>query len=341
MVQHTAEDLARFLGCALEGDGAVLLTGIASPEKAGPGDLVYVESAREAHRASGSSARCVITRADIQLPGKTVLVAVQPKAAFARAAEWLLPPRPIAEGVHPTAVIAKSARLAADVGVGPFVVIEAEVEVGPGTQVGAFCFLGQRSKVGRFCQLYPRVTLYAGVNLGNRVIVHSGVVLGSDGFGYIAAADKLVKFPQAGSLEIQDDVEIGANTTIDRGSLDVTSIGAQVKIDNLVHIAHNVEIGERTVVAAQTGIAGSSIVGKNVVVGGQVGIGDHCQLEDACVVGSQAGVLPRKTIRSGQTVWGTPARPLDHFKEQYAWFGRLSELAKRIRKLEDDNAKEA
>jgi UDP-3-O-[3-hydroxymyristoyl] glucosamine N-acyltransferase len=178
------------------------------------------------------------------------------------------------------------------------------------------------------------VTVYAGVRIGDRVIVHAGAVLGSDGFGYVTDAGRHWRFPQAGQLEIADDVEIGANTTIDRGSLGVTRLGAQAKIDNLVHVAHNVEIGERTIIAAQTGVAGSSIIGKDVLVGGQVGIADHCKLEDGCIAGAQCGIPTGKIIRRGQVVWGTPARVMDRFKEQYGWMARLPELARRLEKLE-------
>jgi UDP-3-O-[3-hydroxymyristoyl] glucosamine N-acyltransferase len=218
--------------------------------------------------------------------------------------------------------------------VGPFAVIEDGVEIGEQTQIGAFCFLGRGAKIGSGCRLHPRVTLYAGVQLGNDVVVHSGAVLGADGFGYVSGEGKHWKFPQAGGLEIGEESEIGANATIDRGSLEVTRLGAQVKIDNLVHIAHNVRVGERTLIAAQTGVAGSSTIGSDVLIGGQVGIADHCRLEDGCIAGAQAGIPTGKTIRRGQTVWGCPARPIERFKEQYVWYARLPELAERVRKLE-------
>jgi UDP-3-O-[3-hydroxymyristoyl] glucosamine N-acyltransferase len=178
------------------------------------------------------------------------------------------------------------------------------------------------------------VTLYAGARLASRVILHSGAVIGSDGFGYVAEDGKRRKFPQVGEVEIHEDVEIGANATIDRGSLDRTEIGAGTKLDNLVHVAHNVSIGENTVIAAQTGISGSSVIGKNVAVGGQVGIADHCEIEDNAVVGAQAGIPSGKIVHSGQIVWGTPARPLDKFKRQFAWFSRLPELAERVKRIE-------
>jgi UDP-3-O-[3-hydroxymyristoyl] glucosamine N-acyltransferase len=256
--------------------------------------------------------------------------------AFARAAAWLLPASPLAQGVHPTAVIAESARLSGGTAVGPFAVIEEEVEVGEGVQIGAFCFVGRGALLGDGCRLHPRVTLYPGVKIGRNVTIHSGAVLGCDGFGYVTEQGKHWKFPQVGTLEVADDVEIGANTTIARGSLGVTRLGAQAKLDNLVHLAHNVQVGERTLIAAQTGVAGSSVIEDDVVIGGQVGIADHCRLEAGCVAGAQAGIPSGKVIRRGQTVWGTPARPIERFKEQYGWFARLPELAERIRELEKE-----
>jgi UDP-3-O-[3-hydroxymyristoyl] glucosamine N-acyltransferase len=276
----------------------------------------------------------VVIAPGLALAGKALLRSANPKLAFARAAEWLVPPAPIAIGIHPTAIISVTAQLAPGVSIGPYAVIEDEVDIGAGTQIGAFCFLGRAATLGEECRLYPRVTLYAGARLANRVILHSGAVIGSDGFGYVVDEGKRRKFPQVGSVEIQDDVEIGANTTIDRGSLGRTEICEGVKLDNLVHIAHNVRIGENTVIAAQTGISGSVTIGKNAAFGGQAGLGDHCEVEDGAVIGGQAGILPGKIVRSGQVVWGTPARPLEKFKEQFAWFSRLPELAKRIRNLE-------
>jgi UDP-3-O-[3-hydroxymyristoyl] glucosamine N-acyltransferase len=329
------KELADFLSCTLEGDGAVHVSGVASPVSARAEDLIYVDSPRHLDRAAASAARCVVLAPGIPMPGKILLRAANPKLIFARAAEWLLPPVPIATGIHPTAVIAPSAQLAPGASVGPYAVIEEDVRIGAGTQIGAFCFLGCGARVGEGCRLYPRVTLYAGARLANRVILHSGAVIGSDGFGYVAENGKRRKFPQAGEVEIHEDVEIGANATIDRGSLDRTEIGAGTKLDNLVHVAHNVRIGENTVIAAQTGVSGSSVIGKNVAVGGQVGIADHCEIEDGAVVGAQAGIPSGKIVRRGQIVWGTPARPLDKFKKQFAWFSRLPELAERVKRLEN------
>ena len=336
MANRTAGDLAKFLGCALQGKADLNLKGVAGPETAEPDDLVYLDSIRHQERVTHSAASCVITSPDLPIPGKTLILASQPKMAFARAAAWLVPPPSLAEGVHPTAVIAESARLSRGAAVGPFAVIEEEVEVGEGAQIGAFCFVGRGALLGDGSRLYPRVTLYPGVKIGRNVTIHSGAVLGCDGFGYVTEQGKHWKFPQVGNLEVADDVEIGANTTIARGSLGVTRLGAQAKLDNLVHLAHNVQVGERTLIAAQTGVAGSSVIEDDVVIGGQVGIADHCRLEAGCVAGAQAGIPSGKVIRRGQTVWGTPARPIERFKEQYGWFARLPELAERIRALEKE-----
>ncbi|MBI3670573.1 MAG: UDP-3-O-(3-hydroxymyristoyl)glucosamine N-acyltransferase [Acidobacteria bacterium] len=331
---RTAREIAIYVGAELEGDPTLPVSGCASPESAGPQDLIYVDSPRHLDRAARSAARCLLLGEGARLGGKTLLRVANPKLAFAKAAAWLVPRAPLVPGIHPTALVAASARLAPGVALGPYAVIEDNAEIGAGTEIGAFCFVGCCVRLGVNCRLEPRVTLYPGVRLGQRVVVHAGTVIGSDGFGYVFGEDKHWKFPQLGTVEIGDDVEIGANTTIDRGALDATHIGPGVKIDNLVQVAHNVQIGEQTVVAAQTGISGSSVVGKNVLIGGQVGIADHCHIEDGAVAGAQAGIPTGKTIRTGQTVWGTPARPLKKFKEQYAWFARLPELAERLRKLE-------
>jgi UDP-3-O-[3-hydroxymyristoyl] glucosamine N-acyltransferase len=337
MTLRTAGELAKYLSCAIEGDAGVRLRGVAGPEWAGEEDLIYVDSPRNVERVRESKARCVIASpaqaADLRTVGKTLLLAEKPKLAFVKAAAWLAAPAQ-ATGVHATAVIAKSARIGAGATVGPFAVIEEDVTVGEGSELGAFGFLGRGARLGAGCRLHPRVTVYAGTRLGDRVIVHAGAVLGSDGFGYVTDQGRHLKFPQVGRLEIADDAEIGANTTVDRGSLGVTLLGSQVKIDNLVHVAHNVEIGERTIIAAQAGVAGSSVIGRDVLVGGQVGIADHCRLEDGCIAGAQCGIPTGKVIRRGQMVWGTPARLISRFKEQYGWMTKLPELARRLGALE-------
>src|SRR5271165_7021296 len=333
-MKYAAKDLAEAIGAALEGDGSVELKGVAAPQRASSSDLIFVDSAKYATSAEASAANCVILPAGLAVAGKTVLRAKDAKLAFAKAAALLLDASVIAIGVHPTAVIAPLAKIAPGASIGPFAVIGEDAHVGAGTQIGAHCVIGAGCWIGENCRIHPRVTLYNSVRIGNRVEIHSGAVIGADGFGYAYGEGRHWKFPQAGIVEIGDDVEIGANTTIDRGSLDDTRIAEGVKLDNLVHIGHNVQIGAHTVMAAQVGLSGSCEFGKHVVVGGQAGFGEQVYLEDGAIIGGQSGVLGGKTVRSGQTVWGTPARPLEKFKEQFAWQARLPELAARIKELE-------
>jgi UDP-3-O-[3-hydroxymyristoyl] glucosamine N-acyltransferase len=334
-MKWTAGELAKAIDARLEGDAALEITGVAAPERAATKQVIYVEAAKHAGRAAASQASCVIAGEEIVLPGKTVLRSAKPKVAFAKAAALLLERAPIATGIHATAIVAPLARIGANVGIGPYAVIGEDAHVGDGTQIGAHCVIGAGSWIGANCRIHPRVTFYAAVRVGNRVEIHAGAVLGADGFGFAFDGEIYWKFPQAGLVEIADDVEIGANTTIDRGSLDDTRIAEGVKLDNLVHVGHNVQIGAHTVIAAQTGISGSSKLGHHVVVGGQVGIADHCTLEDGSIAGAQAGIPTGKIIRKGQTVWGTPARPLEQFKEAYFWFARLPELAERLKTIEE------
>jgi UDP-3-O-[3-hydroxymyristoyl] glucosamine N-acyltransferase len=335
-MKKTAKELAAAVGATVEGNGNLELSAVASPERAGPRDLIYADSPKNASRAQASAATCVIAGLGVELSGKTLLRSATPKLAFAKAAALLMERAPIAIGVHPTAVIAALVQIGPNVSIGAYAVIGEDVHIGEGTQIGSHAVIGAGCWVGKSCRIHPRVTLYTGVRLGDRVELHSGAVIGADGFGYAFGEGQHWKFPQAGIVEIGDDVEIGANTTIDRGSLEDTRIGRGVKLDNLVHIGHNCEIGEHSVIAAQVGLSGSCTFGKNVVVGGQAGFGERCELEDGAIIGGQSGVLGGKIIRSGETVWGTPARSLEKFKEQFAWLTRLPELAARIKNLESN-----
>ncbi len=308
---RTAKELAEILGAVLEGDGSTELHNVAAPERAGAHDLVYVDAAKHADRAVSSAAQVVVAQQGIELPGKTVLRVADAKFIFAKAAALLRDSVPIARGVHLTAIIAPLARVHPTASVGPYAVIGEDTHIGEFTQIGAHTVIGSGCWIGDRCR-----------------------VIGADGFGFAHGEGRYWKFPQAGIVEISDDVEIGANTTIDRGSLDDTRIGEGVKLDNLVHVGHNVKIGAHTVIAAQTGVSGSSTIGDHVIVGGQVGIADHCTLESRSVAGAQAGIPTGKTIRGGQTVWGTPAREIGKFKEIYVWYARLPELAERIKELE-------
>jgi UDP-3-O-[3-hydroxymyristoyl] glucosamine N-acyltransferase len=338
-MKMTAKELANTIGVTVEGDAGLELDSVTAPEHATSSSLIYVESAKHAERATASKANCVIAGERIALPGKTVIRSPQPKVAFAKAAALLIESPAIADGLHPTAIVSATTKLGQNVSIGAYAVVEDGVHIGNGTQIGAHSVIGAACWVGENCRVHPRVTLYPRVRLGNFVEIHSGAVIGADGFGYAFDGQRYWKFPQAGIVEIADYVEIGANSTIDRGSLDNTRIAEGVKVDNLVHVGHNVQVGAHTVIAAQTGISGSSKLGHHVVCGGQVGIADHCTLEDQSIAGAQAGIPTGKTIRTGQTVWGTPARPLDKFKEAYFWFARLPELVERIKKLEGKSAR--
>jgi UDP-3-O-[3-hydroxymyristoyl] glucosamine N-acyltransferase len=326
---RSVKRIAEFVQARVLGDEGVQLTGISSVESALPGDLVFVDDEKNLRLALESQASAVI--AGDFAAGKTnpkpLLLATQPRLAFARAAQLLCPAPERKRGIHPSAIVHPSAQLAEGVTIEDHVVIGEDAHIGESTRIGAGSVIGARVSIGRNGDLYPNVTVYPGVRLGNRVIVHAGAVLGSDGFGYVRdqVTGRYEKFPQIGRLEIEDDVEIGANTTIDRGALDVTRIGRGAKIDNLVHIGHNCQIGEDVVIAAQTGLSGSITIEKNVVLGGQVGIGEHARIEEGVMLGGQGGVLPNKVLRGkGIAFWGTPAKPVREYLKGLAVLARLA-----------------
>jgi UDP-3-O-[3-hydroxymyristoyl] glucosamine N-acyltransferase len=311
------------------GDETVQLTGISSVQSAGPGDLIFVDDEKNLRAALESKASAVIVGdfAAGKTPSKPLLLSPQPRLAFARAARLLSPKPERKPGIHPSAIVHPSARLADGAIVEEQVIVGEDAYIGESTRIGAGSVIGAGVSIGCDCDVYPNVTVYAGVRLGDRVIVHAGAVLGSDGFGYVRdqTTGRYEKFPQIGRLEIEDDVEIGANTTIDRGALDVTRIGRGAKIDNLVHIGHNCQIGEDVVIAAQTGLSGSITIEKNVVLGGQVGIGEHARIEEGVMLGGQGGVLPNKVLRGkGIAFWGTPAKPVREYLKGLAALARLA-----------------
>jgi len=322
------KEVAEFVGGRVIGEN-VEVTGISSIAGASPGDLVFVEEEGKLDPAFECPASAVIAGefAASKAASKPLLIVRQPRLAFARAAQLLCPaPIPSWE-IHPTAVVHTSARLGKGVGVAERAVIGEGAQIGEQSRIGAGCVIGKNVRIGQACSLHPNVTIYDGTHLGDRVIVHGGAVLGSDGFGYARDPDtgRYEKFPQIGRLEIEDDVEIGANATIDRGALEVTRVGRGAKIDNLVHIGHNCQIGENVVIAAQTGLSGSIVVEKDVILGGQVGIGEHARIEEGVMLGGQGGVLPNKILRGkGIAFWGTPARPLREYLRQLATLARLS-----------------
>jgi UDP-3-O-[3-hydroxymyristoyl] glucosamine N-acyltransferase len=320
--------VAELLHARLVGNGDVEMVGVASIESASAGDLIFVEEEKKLQQALESGASAVLV-GDFGAgkSSKPLLVCAHPRLAFARAARHLAPTSDRNYRIHASAVVHPSARLAREVKLDERVVIGEGAEIGSGSWIGAGSVIGAKVRMGNDCELHPKVTVYPGTRLGNRVIVHAGAVLGSDGFGYVRdeKTGHYEKFPQIGRLEIEDDVEIGANSTIDRGALDVTRIGRGTKIDNLVHVGHNVQIGEDVVIAAQTGLSGSAVVENNVVIGGQVGIADHVRIEEGAILGAQSGIPSNKVIRGkGVVFWGTPARPIREYLKELAVLARLA-----------------
>jgi UDP-3-O-[3-hydroxymyristoyl] glucosamine N-acyltransferase len=328
-MKHSLRELAEVIRARVLGDDQIGVSGIASIGQAGASDVVFVETEKHLETALSSGAAAVIAgrfAADRQA-AKPMLIVEQPRQAFARTAAFLHSATRPASGVHPTAVVDPSARIPAVVSIEEHAVIREQVEIGSGSRVGAGCVIGAGVRIGSDCELYPNVTIYSGARLGNRVIVHAGAVLGGDGFGYVRDREtgKYEKFPQIGGLEIEDDVEIGANSTIDRGALELTRIGSGTKIDNLVHIGHNVQVGRDVVIAAQTGISGSALIEDGVVIGGQVGIADHVRIEAGTILGAQSGIPSKKVIRGkGVVFWGTPARPIGEYLKGLAALARLT-----------------
>jgi UDP-3-O-[3-hydroxymyristoyl] glucosamine N-acyltransferase len=322
--------LAKALGAELRlvGDDADVY-GVSSATAATPQSLIFGEDAQSLAAALASRAAAVFVSPKLPVsssPTKSLLVVGQPRLAFARAARLLMPAEPD-DGLHTTAVIDPSATLGEHVSVGPCAVIESRAQIGSGTRIGAGAVIGAGVKIGANCRIYPRVVLYPGTELGNNVVLHAGVVLGSDGFGYVRDTEsgEYLQFPQQGRLIIEDDVEVGANSTIDRGALEETRIERGVKIDNLVHLGHNVRVGRNVVIAAQTGVSGSSSIDANAVVGGQVGIGDHAHIGEQVILGSGSGVLTHKKVKGpGIVFWGRPARPLRQYLKELAALARLA-----------------
>lgn len=339
-MRHTLREIAEHIGAELSGPfEKVEVSGVASLGAAGARDLVFIEDAKQMEAAMASRAGAVIAPVSVGNgdPAKAMLLSQSPRLAFVRAAAMLREPAEHQLGVHPTAIVHKDAKLGLGVSVGAHAVIERNVTIGGRSRIGAGVNVGAGVAMGSECHIAANVTIYPQSTLGDRVIVHAGTVLGSDGFGFVRDAEtgKYEKFPQIGRLDIGDDVEIGANCTIDRGALEATVIGRGTKLDNQIHIGHNVHIGENVVIAAQTGISGSTVIGSNVIIGGQVGIGDHATIEDGVILGSGSGVLTGKTVRgAGVVFWGVPAKPLPQYLKELATISRLAQKEKKDKQSE-------
>lgn len=333
----TVAELAAHVGGRVRGDGNVLIKSVARLADAEAGEIAFIEDRKLAESAQKSSrASCLIVPEGAQFEARCVIEAAHPKLAFALIAELLHTRKRLEPSVHPTAVVAESADVDAQAFVGAYVRIGERARIGAGTQVYAGAAIGDDVHVGRDCVIHPNVVLYDNVRLGERVILHAGVSIGADGFGYVPDEKNFRhKFPQIGSVLVEDDVEIGANTCVDRGALGQTRIGRATKIDNLVQIAHNVQIGERVVIAAQTGISGSTVIEDDAIIGGQVGMGDHARVQSGAIIGSKAGILPGKIVRAG-VWWGIPVQPLDEYKRLNAHMNRLPQMREEMKKLRSE-----
>jgi len=334
------ELLKRLGGTLVAGDPEWAVDGVNSVERAGPFDVAFADSPAAVPAAMRGSAGVVVVQTGVEAENpheKCVVATDQPRLWFSKASQ-LLRPASTAMGIHPRAFVAPDAVLGPGTSVAAGAVIDVGAHVGLATRVEACAVIGKGVHVGENCHIHPHAVIYPGTTLGDHVVVHAGAVLGADGFGYVRdnVTGAYTQFPQQGTLVIEDDVEIGANTTIDRGALEETRIRRGTKIDNLVHIGHNCDIGEDVILVALTGISGSCSVGKGAVIAGQVGLGDHAHVGPGVILGGQAGVLSGKTVttdglRPGTVLWGTPARPLMHVLREQA---TLSRLAKRARKEE-------
>jgi UDP-3-O-[3-hydroxymyristoyl] glucosamine N-acyltransferase len=320
----TATDLALSLGLPLEGPPGAL-TGAAPLESATASELSFVSG--EAFFAAGraSNAGCLIAPLGFQpRDSQSVIRSQSPRGTFARALALLYPERPAVAGIHPSAVIEAGAVIDSQAEIGAFCSVGAGSSVGSQTRFAAGVHVGKDCRIGAHCTLHSGVVIYDRTRVGDRVVLHAGCVVGADGFGFAPQDGKWVKFPQVGYVSIEDDVEIGANSCVDRAALGVTRIGGGTKLDNMVHVGHNCDIGRNVVVAAQTGFSGGVTVGDGAIIGGQVGVGDKARIEAGAVIGSGSGILPSKIVRAGQPQWGTPAQPLREYLKQLAWVRRLA-----------------
>ncbi len=335
-MQKTTAELAALLGGKVEGDPDVVITGAATLEDAQPGQVSFLGNLKYLpHLKSTRASAVLINSATERPPRRNYILVGNPSLAFARLIELVAEPAPKAEpGIHPTAVVHSEAAIDPTASVGALCVVMPGARIGSRSVIGPQCYIGHKAVIGEDCHLYPQVVLRERVSIGNRVILHPGVMIGADGFGFEPDADGLQKIPQVGSVRIDDDVEIGANTTIDRGRLGDTHICRGVKIDNLVQIAHNVVIDEDTAIAAQTGISGSTRIGKHVMIGGQVGFSGHTTVGDRAMVAAQSGV--HTDVPAGAQFFGYPAQPAAKARRAYANVQRIPYLQRRIKELENE-----
>jgi UDP-3-O-[3-hydroxymyristoyl] glucosamine N-acyltransferase len=327
----TASALAEACGGRLVGDGAAVVEGVRALEKAGPRDVSFVADAKTEKSAAESAAGVLLARSAAPFPGRTVVEVPDPSAALAALLSGSFPRRVARPGVHPTAIVGAGARVDPDAEVGPYVVLGEDTEVGAGAILEAHVVVGRRCRVGSGAWLHPHVVLYDDVSLGSRAEVHSGAVLGADGFGYAASPSGMRKVPQVGGVEIGEDAEIGANTCVDRATLETTRVGDGTKIDDLVMIGHNCDVGRHVVLCGQVGIAGSTTVGDQTVLAGQVGVGGHMRVGRGVKAGGQTGIT--SDVPDGASIFGTPWMPHREAFRVSAELRRLPSTARLVREL--------
>ena len=335
-MENTVSELAALVGgqLAFGADGSARITGVAAPADAVPGEMTFFGNPKYFSQLRDSKATAALVPANFSEPVSAICIRCEnPTLAFSKViARFVPPPILFAPGVHPTAVVGRNVRLGKDISIQPYAVIEDGASIGDRTVVGAHSYIGHEAEVGSDCHLHPRVTIAFRCKLGNRVILHSGVVIGSDGFGFEFQDGRHAKIPQIGIVQVDDDVEVGANTAIDRARFGRTWIGEGTKIDNLVQIGHNVVIGKHCIVCGLAGIAGSTKLGNYVTLAGQVGTVGHVEIGDSVIVGAQSGV--NKSLSSNQIVMGTPAVPAREWKKQVAHIHSLDKLKARVALLE-------
>lgn len=333
-MKFTLKEIADIVQGDLVGSESTVITGISGIKEARKGDITFLANSKYYPLLKSTKASAIITSKDITEADRPIIRADNPSLAFTRVVE-LVAPNGIhhPKGIHPTAIISESAVLGKNVAVGPYTVIEADVTIEDNSIIYSGCFIGHHALIGRDCLIYPNVSVRERVQIGPRVIIHSGAVIGSDGFGFATVKGVQKKIPQIGTVLIEEDVEIGANVTIDRARFDKTVIGKGTKIDNLVQIAHNVMIGENCIIVAQAGISGSTTLGERVILAGQAGVVGHISLGDAAIVAAQAGVT--KSVPPGVKVSGYPAKPHESAKRVNACVQRLPQLYRKIKDLEE------
>jgi UDP-3-O-[3-hydroxymyristoyl] glucosamine N-acyltransferase len=336
MAEYTVGELAAAVGGEVAGNGGAVIRGVSGIREAGPDEVTFVANPKYKAALKATRAGAVVVAPGTEAGPLTLIKVPNPYAAFAKVLAMFAPPAEAPEGISGFAYIHEKAKIGEDVAVGPFATIREDAVIGDRTALGAGTYVGRGAAVGADCLIYPNVTIRERVTVGDRCIVHSGTVIGSDGFGFATEGKVHHKIPQIGVVVIEDDVEIGANCAIDRATMGETRIGRGAKLDNLVQIAHNVKVGEGTLIAAQTGIAGSTVLGKYCVLGGQVGIVPHIEIGEGAILAAQSGVT--KSIRNGETVFGRPARPLKEVKKREGRVALLEKYFKRVKELEAEIA---